>query len=88
VVRPYSQTRDGNRILRSFSEKVQLSELKWHRDSMNRNVTVISGKGWKIQFDNQLPVDLTEGTIHFIPKDAWHRVHRGEGDLVILIEEF
>jgi hypothetical protein len=38
-----------------------------------------------VQLDNQLPVPLTE-TI-FIPKEMYHRVIKGTGDLTVKIKK-
>jgi hypothetical protein len=39
------------------------------------------------QMDNELPNKLIENDKLFIPKFAWHRVIKGNGDLVVSIEE-
>jgi hypothetical protein len=41
-----------------------------------------------IQFDDELPEVLEEGKEFFIPKGLYHRVIKGNADLVVLIEEF
>ena len=38
--------------------------------------------------DNGLPEKLTPFKEYFIPKGVYHRVIKGEGELVVLIEEF
>ena len=35
--------------------------------------------------DNELPKDLIMGESHFIPKEKYHRVIKGQGELVIEI---
>lgn len=88
MVRPYTQTQEGNKIHRRFPHNVEDDELKWHTDAADRRVTIIESNGWKLQMDNMLPVLLDVGSVHTILKDTWHRLHKGNGDLVILIEEF
>ena len=38
-----------------------------------------------IQIDNQLPKPLTERTL--IPKDVYHRVIKGSGDLIVRVKK-
>lgn len=76
-----------NSFFREFSPEVEESQLVWHRDKCDRRVTVMSGKNWKIQFDNQLPKELKIGEDIFIPKDIFHRIWRGEDILRLRIEE-
>ena len=71
--------------IRKFSQDIDPTELMWHRDLKNREVKIVSGKGWKIQLENKLPQDLDS---IIIPKLSWHRVIKGEGDLVISIREW
>jgi hypothetical protein len=73
--------------MRWFSDDVDSSELKWHRDARDRSVRVIDGSGWKLQMDDGLPQDLTVDSTHFIPKNEWHRLHMGKGTLVLEIIE-
>jgi len=74
-------------FLREFSPEVEESELVWHRDYKTRNVTVIEGKGWKFQYDNELPVELKANDIRYIPGMVFHRIWRGENKLVLKIRE-
>ena len=76
-----------NTFRRIFSESVDTDELKWHRDQYDRTVFVESGKGWKLQMDEELPQDLQEGQKYFIPKKTFHRVIKGTGDLRMTIVE-
>ena len=73
------------RKVRKFSQDIDPIELMWHRDLKNREVSIISGKGWKIQLENKLPQDLDS---IIIPKLSWHRVIKGEEDLIISIREW
>jgi len=89
VVNPYSQKQlTEHSFLREFSESVESEELVWHRDRKDRHVEIIEGKGWKLQMDNQLPLKLREGDIVYIPKNTYHRIHKGEGKLVVKINEY
>lgn len=82
---PYSQSKNGNTILREFNSNVSDKELVWHRDKENRTVKVISGSGWKFQRDNKLPIELKEGDIIKIKKMEWHRIVKGNSNLKIEI---
>ena len=75
---------DGS-FIRSFDESVDESELVWHRDERDRKITVISDTGWQIQFDDEMPISINRVTE--IPKMVYHRLIKGDGALVIEIEE-
>ena len=86
-MKPYIQTINKNKILREFAHDTDSHELVWHRDKKDRIVRVIEGKEWKFQFDNMLPIVLHEGQEIFIPKETFHRVIKGNGNLKIEITE-
>ena len=86
---PYTQKQlTDESFLREFSESVESEELVWHRDRQDRLVKVIEGTGWKLQMDNQLPKELKEGDTVFIPKNTYHRIHKGDSKLVVKIKEY
>jgi hypothetical protein len=85
---PFKQEIQDGKLLRTFSNGVDEHELKWHYDLKDRKVQVIKGDNWLLQIDNQLPETLTPLKEYFIPKGVYHRVIKGSGDLVVLIEEF
>lgn len=76
-----------NRFKRVFDEQVDNSELIWHKDKEDRVIYVIESNGWKIQYDNQLPIDLVNGNTYYVKKENYHRVHKGKGNLVIEIQQ-
>ena len=76
-----------NDDIRTFSKSVDEMELIWHRDREDRKITVLEGRDWKLQMDNELPVSLEVGKTYFIPKLFFHRVLKGTTDLKIRIEE-
>ena len=84
---PFRQEKKEGYLLREFKQSVDSEELIWHRDKKNRVVEVIQSQDWMIQLDNELPIRLEEGRKYFIPKEVYHRVHKGEGDLVVKIYE-
>lgn len=84
---PYKEVIESNVIVRTFSEDVESEELVWHRDKNDRVVEVIQSNGWKFQMDNELPKTLESGNVVEIPKETFHRVIKGEGNLIIKINE-
>ena len=72
---------------RTFSKDVDEMSLIWHTDQEDRTITVLKGKGWKFQRDNELPLELKEGVNIFIPKGQIHRVIKGSMDLKLKIEK-
>lgn len=68
-----------------FPETVWEDDLVWHRDAENRTVKVLSGNGWKLQMDDQLPKELVIGETHYIPKNTYHRIIKGIGELIVEI---
>ena len=86
----FSFHRETNRkkiFLREFKRDVVSDELVWHMDREDRYVKIVSGKGWELQLDNKLPMLLKENTIYFIPKYTYHRVIKGDTDLIVEIEK-
>jgi hypothetical protein len=62
-------------------------EYVWHRDERDREVKVLEGDGWKIQFDNELPQNINMNDTFFIPKMVYHRIIPGKTTLRIQINE-
>ena len=75
-----------NRNIRTFFKDVDKQDLIWHTDREDRTITVLEGKDWKFQRDNELPLELTEGDSIFIPKGQVHRILKGTTDLKINIQ--
>ena len=71
-----------------FNFDVEDKELIWHRDKLDRKIKVVSGVNWKLQMDNELPEVLKVGNEYNIPKMVYHRLHKGEGRLIIDIKEY
>lgn len=83
--KPYIEKTKGNISERTFNHNTDSGEFVWHRDREDRIVKVLSGNNWKLQLDNQIPVNLKEGKEYFIPKGEWHRVIKGNDHLKIKI---
>lgn len=78
----------NNSFTRVFGESVDSSELVWHRDKRNRKVEVISGSGWKFQYDNGIPFELKVGNTLTIEAYEYHRIIKGTTDLILRITEY
>lgn len=87
---PYKEVSEGNNTyIREFSVDTDSSELVWHRDKEDREVTILEGKGWKFQYDNELPFELNEGDTINIKKLEYHRIIKGDTNLKIrLLKKF
>jgi len=84
---PFSQIKiSDSEFIRKFDPRDK-EDFVWHRDHEDREITVLSGKGWSFQFDNQLPIKLFENKKIFIPKNSWHKVLAGETNLNIIVKE-
>lgn len=84
-MKPYTQTHNDSIIHRKFTQDIDDSELVWHRDERDRQVTVLQETDWLFQFDNEIPKVLKD-TI-FIPRNTYHRLIKGTEDLMIQILE-
>ena len=88
MVEPYIDQfeEDGSRI-RTFSSDIDNDELIWHKDKKDREITILSGVGWKLQMEDKLPKELELGKLYDIPKEEYHRIIKGKDNLVIRIWE-
>lgn len=82
---PFSQIEKDGKKIRTFKKDVDAEELVWHRDREDRLVEVLSGSGWELQLDNELPKKMKPGDTFIIPEGVYHRVKRGNDDLKISI---
>ena len=78
---------DQFNFIRTFSAGVDEMDLIWHADKENRIITVLEGNGWKFQFDEELPIEMTKGKNISILKGVIHRVIKGNGPLVIKLQK-
>lgn len=81
--RPYLQAEGDGYIIRTFPHNTSERRLMWHRDETDREVEVVGETDWKFQMDNELPVTMKDK--FFIPKETYHRIIKGTGDLTIKI---
>jgi hypothetical protein len=82
---PFQEVIYENISERTFNQDVSEKELVWHRDLEDRTVVVVEDTDWKIQYENQLPMEFNKSIQYFIPKEMYHRVVKGSGDLKVII---
>lgn len=85
--KPYSENFDDRKKVRRFSSTLDSEELVWHRDRLDRVVKVLAGKDWQFQIEDELPIYLKENDVLFVPKETYHRIIKGDDDLVVEIKE-
>ena len=83
-MRPYLEEKKDGYIIREFSQDTPSFEFVWHRDKEDRIVEAMHDTDWQFQLDNEFPIRLTKDKL-FIPKETYHRVIKGTGDLVVKI---
>ena len=84
---PFEQINLTNGFLRIFSIEVESEDLYWHKDKQDRRIEVISGEGWMFQSDNEIPIKLSPGDKFKIEKNTFHRISKGNNNLIVYIEE-
>jgi hypothetical protein len=88
VVKPYEDIIiDDYNKLRIFKNHIDDTELLWHRDTNDREIKIINGNNWKIQYDNEMPIILEHNHTYYIPKNTYHKLIKGNDDLIIHIIE-
>ncbi len=82
--RPYSEVEKEGYVIREFSQNTPSFELVWHRDKEDRYVEAINDTDWALQLDNDIPRKLVKDKL-FIPKETYHRLIKGTGDLKVKV---
>jgi uncharacterized heparinase superfamily protein len=83
---PFTQKKSSyNSFVRRFDKNIDPKLLTWHRDKEDRIVEAVENTNWLFQMDNQLPIKI-EGEI-FIPKNTFHRIIKGDGDLKVKVQK-
>ena len=83
---PYTQLKKDNYIIRDFLYSTPALEFVWHRDKQDRVVQAMHDTDWLFQLDNEIPKRLSKNKL-FIPKETYHRLIKGTGDLKVKIYE-
>jgi hypothetical protein len=84
---PFREILSDNYSTRIFSENTKETELKWHFDNEDREITFLHDSDWKFQMDNDLPIEITKGLKLFIPEGEYHRILKGTGDLKVRVRK-
>ena len=71
--------------IRTFYENVDTGDLHWHRDYEDRIIESTHQTDWKFQIDDELPQELEKSI--FIPKGIYHRLIKGNGDLILKVSK-
>lgn len=87
VDKPYHEKKIKGGFIRIFDEHVKEDSLIWHRDKLDRKIQVLKSEGWKIQLDNELPIELKENETYEITAMEYHRLIKGVGPLKLKIQE-
>lgn len=85
-MRPYTEEIKDGYILREFLESTPSFEFVWHRDKQDRVIQATHDNDWLFQLDNQPPKRIDKNKL-FIPKETYHRLIKGNGNLVLKIWE-
>jgi len=83
-LKPYTEEKKDGYIVREFSQDTPSFEFVWHRDKEDRWIQPTHDTDWLFQLDNETPQRITENKL-FIPKETYHRLIKGTGDLVVRI---
>jgi len=85
-MKPYTDIEVTDKyIIREFNENIDPFELLWHRNDEDRTVEIVGKTNWKVQLDNELPTSLNQPI--FIKRHHWHRVIKGNGNLILKIHK-
>jgi len=85
-MRPYTEEIKDGYILREFLESTPSFEFVWHRDKQDRVIQATHDNDWLFQLDNEPPKRIDKNKL-FIPKETYHRLIKGNGNLVLKIWE-
>jgi len=84
IMLPYKELEQDGYTLREFLHRTPSFEFVWHRDKEDRYVESTHDTDWMFQLDNSIPQRLTKKKL-FIPKETYHRLIKGTGDLTVKI---
>jgi hypothetical protein len=81
---PYTEKKiSTEKFERVFKSNISQEELLWHRDAEGRIISSTIKTNWKIQLEDELP-KIVDGEI-FIEEGKWHRLIKGDEDLILKI---
>lgn len=82
--KPYQEEEKEDCVIREFKSSVTEFELVWHRDKEDRYIQATTDTDWSFQLDNEIPKVLGKTKL-FIPKETYHRLIKGTGDVTIKV---
>ena len=85
--KPYKDTMLADSIIREFDVTQDSNQYVWHRDHFDRMIFVLEGTGWQFQRDNELPEEMKAGDIITVRQGEYHRIIKGQDNLVVRIFE-
>jgi hypothetical protein len=80
---PFEENIENGFNIRTFSSDINENELKWHFDEEDRIVVCEHETDWQLQIDNELPTKIEKNKKYFIPEGEYHRIIKGNGDLIV-----
>lgn len=83
---PFTESVDGDVHVRTFPMDTDPRDLVWHWDPEDRQVSAEEPNGWKLQLDDQLPIEFPIEPF-VIPAGVYHRVIAGHGPLVVRVKK-
>ena len=83
-MRPYTEEIKDGYVLREFLESTPSFEFVWHRDKEDRVIQATHDNNWSFQVDNEIPQRIDKNKL-FIPRETYHRLIKGNGNLVLKI---
>ena len=83
---PFTEEIKENYYIRTFNKDVDMEELTWHRDREDRLIECIGQTNWQFQRDNELPICFDKPI--FIKAEVYHRLIKGDGDLILKIIKY
>lgn len=84
---PFKETGLGDGVfVRTFEPDVDPLSLVWHWDPEDRSVSTENPNGWKLQLDDQLPIEFPTDPFT-IKAGVYHRIIAGNGPLSVRIRK-
>lgn len=83
---PFSEEIKDNYYIRTFKKNIDHKLLVWHRDREDRLIECIGETNWQFQRDNELPICFDKPI--FIKAEVYHRLIKGDGELVLKITKY
>jgi len=84
---PFTEEITEGYNVRTFLSTLDESELKWHFDEEDRIIVCEHDTDWQIQMDDELPIRIEKNKKYFIPEGEYHRVIKGNGDLIVKVKK-